>query len=173
METTKNEMTDYSKIFFNKLGNYLDVKIYYYGSIQRNDYFPKSSDIDVALFTDNINSTITKLQTFLNVDKSTIKSFIWRVNYDNSLVKGYKIMYKEPENELTVEFSIYDEKYKDAILKEHNSKRDLPFYATYALVIIKFLFYTLNILPKEWFVYLKNVILTKLVFLKEDDFVVL
>ena len=118
METTRNKMDAYSKTFFFKLGNYLDVKIYYYGSIQRNDYFPKSSDIDVALFTDNINSTITKLQTFLNVDKSTIKSFIWRVNYDNSLVKGYKIMYKEPENELTVEFSIYDEKYKDGILKE-------------------------------------------------------
>jgi predicted nucleotidyltransferase len=173
METTRNKMDAYSKTFFFKLGNYLDTKIYYFGSIQRDDYFPKSSDIDVALFTDNINSTITKLQTFLNVDKSKIKSFIWRVNYDNSLVKGYKIMYKEPENELTVEFSIYDEKYKYGILKEHNGKKDLPFYATYALVIIKFLFYTLNILPKEWFVYLKNIILTKLVFLKEDDFVVL
>jgi len=173
METTKNIMPEYNRIFFEKLKNYLDMKIYFFGSIQRDDYFPKNSDIDVALFTDNIKSTITQLQIFLNVDKNEFKSFVWRLNYDNSLVKGYKIMYKEPENELAVEFSIYDEKYKDGILNEHNGKRILPFYATCALVIIKYLFYTLNIMPKEWYVYLKNVILTKLIFLKEDDFVVL
>ena len=173
METTKNIISEYNKIFFEKIKNYLDMKIYFFGSVQRNDYFPKSSDIDVALFTDNIKSTIIKLQTFLNVDKSDFKSFVWRLNYDNSLVKGYKVLYKEPENELVVEFSIYDEKYKSSVLEEHNGKKDLPFYATYALVIIKYLFYTLNMLPKEWFVYFKNLILTKLVFIKEDDFVVL
>ena len=173
METTKNIISEHNKIFFEKIKNYLDTKIYFFGSIQRDDYFPKTSDIDIALFTDNIKSTITKLQTFLNVDKSEFKSFVWRLNYDNSLVKGYKILYKEPENKLLVEFSIYDEKYKDTILAEHNGKKDLPFYATYALIIIKYLFYTLNILPKDWFVYFKNLILTKLIFIKEDDFVVL
>ena len=173
METTKNIISEHNKIFFEKIKNYLDTKIYFFGSIQRDDYFPKTSDIDIALFTDNIKSTITKLQTFLNVDKSEFKSFVWRLNYDNSLVKGYKILYKEPENELAVEISIYDEKYKHGILEEHNGKKDLPFYATYALIIIKYLFYTLNILPKDWFVYFKNLILTKLIFIKEDDFVVL
>ena len=54
METTKNEIPEYNNIFFEKLKNYLDMKIYFFGSVQRNDYFPKSSDIDVALFTDNI-----------------------------------------------------------------------------------------------------------------------
>jgi len=173
METTKNKMSEYNKIFFEKIRNYLDIPLYFYGSVQRDDYFPKSSDIDVALFTDNIKSTIAKLQTFLNADKNEFKSFVWRLNYDNSLVKGYKIMYKEPKNELMVEFSIYDEKYKHGILDEHNGKRVLPFYATYALIIIKYLFYTLNIMPKEWYVYLKNLILTKLIFLKEDDFIIL
>jgi hypothetical protein len=173
METTKNKMSEYNKIFFEKIRNYLDIPLYFYGSVQRDDYFPKSSDIDVALFTDNIKSTIAKLQTFLNADKNEFKSFVWRLNYDNSLVKGYKIMYKEPKNELMVEFSIYDEKYKHGILDEHNGKRVLPFYATYALIIIKYLFYTLNIMPKEWYIYLKNLILTKLIFLKEDDFIIL
>jgi hypothetical protein len=173
METTKNKLSQEESIFFEKLRNYLDIPLYFYGSIQRDDYLPKQSDIDVALFTDNIKSTITKLQTFLNVDKSDFKSFVWILNYDNNLVKGYKVLYKQSENELIVEFSIYDEKYKYSILEEHNGKKNLPFYATYGLVIIKYLFYTLNILPKEWFVYFKNLILTKLVFIKEDDFVVL
>jgi hypothetical protein len=127
----------------------------------------------VAIFSDNIKSTITKIQSFLNVDRNDFKSFVWRLNYDNSLVKGYKIMYREPEHNLVVEISVYDEKYKEGILNEHNGKRELPFYATCALVIIKYLFYQFNIIPPEWYIYLKKIILTKLIFVKEDDFVVL
>ena len=66
METTKNKMSHFAEKFFHKLKNYLDTKLYYYGSIQRNDYFPNSSDIDVDIFTDNEQSTITKLQNFLH-----------------------------------------------------------------------------------------------------------
>ena len=173
METTKNEIPQHAKHFFAKLGSYLDTKIYYFGSVQRNDYFPNSSDIDIAIFTDNIKSTIIKLETFLNKDYNEFKKFVWRLNYDNSLVKGYKIMYKEPTNNFSVEISIYEEKYKNSILFEHNAKSTLPFYAIWSLIIIKYLFYSFNILPKEWFVYLKNFIFTKLIFLKEDDFIVL
>jgi predicted nucleotidyltransferase len=151
----------------------LDTPIFFFGSVQRDDYFPTSSDIDVAIFSDNIKSTITKIQSFLNVDRNDFKSFVWRLNYDNSLVKGYKIMYREPEHNLVVEISVYDEKYKEGILNEHNGKRELPFYATCALVIIKYLFYQFNIIPPEWYIYLKKIILTKLIFVKEDDFVVL
>ena len=173
METTKNIMSDYSNLFFNKVKNYLDTPIFFFGSVQRDDYFPTSSDIDVAIFSDNIKSTITKIQSFLNVDRNDFKSFVWRLNYDNSLVKGYKIMYREPEHNLAVEIAVYDEKYKNGILQEHNGKRELPFYATCALVIIKYLFYQFNIIPPEWYIYLKKIILTKLIFVKEDDFVVL
>ena len=173
METTKNELPQHAKIFFEKLKIYLDLPLYYFGSVQRDDYFPGLSDIDVAIFTDNIKSVILKLQTFLNKDHSEFKTFVWRLNYDNNVVKGYKMMYREPEHNLSVEFSIYEEKYKNGILIEHNSRKRMPFYATWLLIIIKFLFYTLNIMPKEWFVYLKNLIFTKLIFFKEDDFVVL
>jgi len=173
METTKNEMPEYNKIFFEKMKNYLDTKIYFFGSVQRPDYFPVGSDIDVAIFTDNIKSTMTKLQSFLNAENSDFKKFVWRLNYDNSLVEGYKIIHREPAYNFVVEISIYDEKYKEGILNEHNGKTDLPFYATFSLIIIKFLFYTLNIIPAEWYRYLKEIILTKLILKKEDDFVVL
>jgi predicted nucleotidyltransferase len=172
METTKNKLPENNQIFFEKLKNYLDTKIYFFGSIQRPDYLPKSSDIDVAIFTDNIKSTITQLQNFLNANPSDFKKFVWRLNSDNTLVKGYKIMYKEPENNFAAEISIYDEKYKHSILAEHNGKKDLPFYATWCLIIIKFLFYTLNIIPSELYIYLKRNILSKMIFKKEDDYVV-
>lgn len=173
METTKNKMPEHNAIFFEKLKIYLDTKIYFFGSVQRYDYFPKGSDIDVAIFTDNMKSTITKLQIFLNVEYKDFKKFVWRLNHDNRVVKGYKIMYKEPENNFIVEISIYDEIYKKAILIEHNGKKDLPFYAIWSLIIIKYLFYTLNIIHADWYIFFKNFILTKLIFKKEDDFVVL
>jgi hypothetical protein len=172
METTKNELPDFANIFFTKLRNFLDTKIYFFGSVQRDDYFPRASDIDVAIFTDNINSTINKLQHFLNVNRNDFKKFVWRLNYDNALVKGYKIMYKELDHNFAVEISIYDEKYKNSILTEHNGKRILPFYATCALIIIKYLFYTLNIIPSELYTYFKKNILSTLIFKKPDDFVV-
>ena len=50
--------------------------------MQRDDYFPQSSDIDVAIFTDNINNIILKLQSFLNVNHKDFKQFVWKLNYD-------------------------------------------------------------------------------------------
>jgi predicted nucleotidyltransferase len=173
METTENEIPKYAINFFTKLRNYLDTKLYFFGSVQRKDYFPSNSDIDVAIFTDNMQSTLTRLQAFLGIKKHEIKRFAWRLNYDNQLVIGYKIMYKEPEKNFITELSIYNEKFKHGILEEHNGKKELPFYATILLIILKTLFYTLHIIPSEWYIYCKNIILTTLICKKEDDFVVL
>lgn len=171
METTKNEIPEEKKIFFEKLKNYLDTKIYFFGSIQREDYYHKS-DIDIDIFTEKMTSTILKLQQFLKLDPSEFKKIIWRSNYDNTIVKGYKVMYESPENNMFIEISIYDEKYKDIVLKDHNGKKDIPFYATYSLIFIKFLFYTMEIMPKEMYKYLKKHILSTMIFKKETDFIV-
>jgi predicted nucleotidyltransferase len=172
METTKNQLPTYSAYFFNNLGNYLDTKLYYFGSVQRGDYFPKSSDIDVAIFSNNVNSIVTKMQSFLNVSRNEFKNFVWRLNSNNVVVNGYKILYKEPENDFIAEFSIYDEKHRNDILFEHNDKRDLPFYATFVLIIVKFLFYTLAIIPSSWYIESKKFILTSFIGKREDNFVI-
>jgi hypothetical protein len=173
METTKNTLPSYSTQFFNKLSNYLDTKLFYFGSVQRGDYFPKSSDIDVAIFTENVDSIITKMQNMLNVNKNEFKKFVWRLNSNNSLVNGYKILYKEPENDFIAEFSIYNEKHRNDILFEHNDKRDLPFYATFLLIFIKILYYTLEIIPSTWYIQSKRFILTYIIGKKEDNFVII
>lgn len=173
METTRNKLSEQEKIFFHKLSNYLDTKLYYFGSVQRRDYFPSSSDIDVDIFADNENNTIIKLMKFLNVEKNDFKRFVWKLNKNDTLAYGYKIMYKNPEEKICVEFSIYNEKYKDHILYEHNGKKDIPFYATILLIIIKFLFYTLNIIPATWYTESKNFILSTLIFKKQDHFVII
>jgi predicted nucleotidyltransferase len=174
METTRNKLTYEEKYFFNKLSNYLETKIYFFGSIQRGDYLPKSSDIDVCIFTENEKSTIVKLMNFLNIERDKFKKIIWKLNnFNDILVSGYKVMYKNDVKNFSVEFSIYDEKYKHKILYEHNDKKDIPLHATILLVILKFLFYTLHIIPAEWYTKTKKFILSKLLLKKEDHFVVI
>jgi predicted nucleotidyltransferase len=174
METVKNKLSTNEKLFFHKLSNYLDTQLYYFGSVQRNDYFPSSSDIDVDIFTENEDATILKLMNFLNVERNQFKRFVWSLNNNkNKLAHGYKLMYKNLEDNFSVEFSIYNEKYKQKILYEHNDKTDLPFYATILLIIIKFLYYTLHILPGPWYTNSKRFILSKLIFKKDDHFVII
>jgi predicted nucleotidyltransferase len=174
METTRNKLTYNEKKFFYRLSNYLDTQLYYFGSVQRGDYFPSSSDIDVDIFSENENNTIIKLMNFLNVEKSEFKRFVWKLNTNNDkLAYGYKLMYKNTEENFCVEFSIYNEKYKHHILYEHNSKKDIPLHATILLIIIKFLYYTVNILPKNWYTESKKFILSTLIFKKDDHFVVI
>jgi len=147
METTKNQLSPYEKDFFNKLRNYIDKPIYFYGSIQRDDYFPQMSDIDIDIFSDNENSTLLKLQNCLNLSKSDFKKSIYKMDKTNMVIPGYKGKYIDEDNKLNIEISVYNEKYKDEILKEHQSKFNLPFSITIILIFLKILHYNLGILP--------------------------
>jgi hypothetical protein len=173
METTKNKLPNDVNTFFKDLSKYLDTKLLFYGSVQRSDYFPGSSDIDVDVFTENVNSTITKMQHFLHVKKSSFKKIIWRLSHNGEMVYGYKIMYKNEDLNLSTEFSIYDKKYKDGVLEQHLKKTVLPFYATILLFIIKKLYYDLGIITKELYRNLKTKILSSGIGLPEEQFLVI
>lgn len=171
METTKNKMPIYATQFFDKLSNYLDTKLYFFGSVQRNDYFPDSSDIDVDVFTDNESSTITKLQNFLGVQRYEFKKFIYKLHKSNKLVHGRKIEYKDPINNFSTEISIYDEKDKQEVLFEHNSKTILPFYVSYPLIVLKYLYYTVGIIPKDTYKLMKRFLMNYLVEGRDVEFI--
>lgn len=167
METTRNKLTKEQKKLFNGLSDYLDTKLYYYGSIQRPDYIPGKSDIDIDIFTDNEASTMAKLQHYLHLEKNSFKKVLWKVRNHSKLIHGYKAKYKIEG--LKAEFAVYSEKYKNYVLEEHNSKIDVPFYFTWILNFLKFLYYELNILPKTYFAYLKNKTINYAFGLTEDD----
>ena len=173
METIKNKIPDKTIKFFEELSEYLNTKLLFFGSVQRDDYFPGESDIDVDIFTDNESQTITKMQHFLHVSRKSFKKFVWRLNHNITLAHGYKIFYKNKEEGIFVEFSIYNEKYKTGVLKEHKMKTELPFYASWMLIILKFLFYNLHIFSKDVFRYWKKKILSVGIGLPDDQFVVL
>jgi predicted nucleotidyltransferase len=173
METIKNKIPENTIMFFEELSEFLDKKLLFFGSVQRGDYFPGESDIDVDIFTDNENQTIAKMLHFLHEKRSHFKKCVWRLNHNNQVVYGNKIFYKNKEDGIFVEFSIYNEKYKEGILKEHLMKTNLPFYASWLLIILKFLFYNLKILDKKTFTYWKKKILSVGIGLPDDQFVVL
>jgi hypothetical protein len=176
METTKNKLSPYESIFFNKLSNYLDTKMYFFGSIQRYDYFPGISDIDVDIFTDNVSRTISQIQNYLHINKNETTKFIYKINRNNNkydLITGYKIKYTDPEKPLNIEFSIYNEKIKEIVLYEHNRKTSLPYLVTFFLVIVKYLYYVLSIIPKFIYKFFKNFLMNTCIDGKDAEFVVI
>lgn len=173
METTKNKLSPYETIFFDKLRNYIDKPIYFYGSIQRDDYFPQLSDIDIDIFSDNVNSTINLLQNFLDLDKIKFKKSIYKMDKTNTVIPGYKSKYIDETNNLTLELSVYDEKHKEEILYEHKSKFNLPIHITLVLVILKILHYNLGILPIYYYSMFKKFLTNNFYDSNKSEFVVL
>ena len=49
MEQINNSLPNDVNVFFKELSDYIDTPLYFYGSVQRNDYFPGNSDIDVDI----------------------------------------------------------------------------------------------------------------------------
>jgi len=147
METTKNKLTPFEEDFFNKLRNYIDKPIYFYGSIQRDDYFPQQSDIDIDIFSDNIQSTLQLLQNFLNSSNNSFQKSLYKMDKTNIVIPGYKSKYIDEANHLTIEIAVYEDKYKEPILREHQSKFSVPFSITVFLIFLKILHYHLGILP--------------------------
>lgn len=160
METTKNELPKNVRDFFYHLSDYLDTKFLYFGSVQRSDYIPGKSDIDVDVFTENEYSLMTKMQHYLHVSKRDFKKVVWII--DDMPTYGYKLKYENKKENIIAEFSIYNEKFKELILKEHNSKHVLPFYITIMLYILKFFYYQLPLLDPKTFNKMKRFILNNI-----------
>jgi hypothetical protein len=149
MDVVKTRLTQNEEIFFESLSLYIDKEIYFYGSIQRPDYVKGKSDIDIDIFTDNESSTVEQLCNFLNVKKSEFRKIVYKIN--NVMIYGFKTKYTDETKKINVEISVYNDKYKNVVLYDHNNCRYLPFYITIALFIIKFLYYTLGIMPDKMY----------------------
>lgn len=159
MEDIKDRLGDYRYNYFLNLQKYLDTELYFYGSIKRYDYFQKGSDIDITVITDNVNSTLSKVQNYLNIKKTEIKK-IYQKFYirSKSIVVGYKIKYEDKEHNFSFDILIYDEKYRKSVLENLNDINNLPGYIIVILIIIKILYYSLSIISKDIYLYLKNAI---------------
>ena len=172
METTKNKLSPFEKVFFQKLSEYLGEPIYFYGSIQRDDYFPQLSDIDIDIFSYNEKDTILKVQNYLDLEKSDIKKFVYKIDKTNVLVTGYKTRYKDEKHKLSLEIAVYNEIFKDAILTEHKSKFTMPYHIIVMLIFLKILHYNLSILPVFYYSKFKKIVTNDLFDGNKSEFVV-
>ena len=159
MEYIKERLGDYKYYFLKNLQDYVGTELIFYGSIKRCDYFEENSDIDIAIITDNMNGTLEKLQSFLNIKKSNIKKILQKFNDDSlNVIYGYKIKYADLTNNLTFDILVYDEKYKKYVLENINDINNLPFYMVIILTIVKVFFYKLRLMSKSCYLYLKSLI---------------
>jgi hypothetical protein len=152
-------LTETQKDFFNKLSVYIENPIYFYGSINRSDYLPGKSDIDIDIFTDNETSTIHKLCNYLNLNRNVFRKSVYKI--DSKMVYGYKGKYEDETNNINVEISVYNNRYKNTVLHDQESTNVLPFYVTIILIIAKFLYYNLGILPKDMYRKCKQYLMNK------------
>jgi predicted nucleotidyltransferase len=148
------------KDYFLNMSLYLDEKIYFFGSILRQDFYINNSDIDISIFSNNLTSLKVKLQHFLKVGNENFKKIFWRLRNSKRIAQGYKIFYNDTTKNTNIEISIYDTKYKDEILLEHYSKVELPIHALIMLFIVKTLYYQLQIINKTNYNYFKKIILS-------------
>lgn len=163
-----NRLTQQQKLFFQRLSFYIDKPIYFYGSINRPDYIPGKSDIDIAIFTDNESSTIQLLCNFLDSKKKDFKKTVYKIN--SSMVYGYKSRFNDELNNIDVEIAIYDLKYKELVLRDQNC--NIPFYITILLLIVKTLFYNLKIISKKLYKRIKRFLMNpndELKFIEVDN----
>ena len=70
------------------------------------------------------------------------------------MVYGHKVQYKD--DHITTEILVFNEKDKHDVIRDHSSKFVLPFYISYLLVILKFIYYKLELISKNLYVKLKR-----------------
>lgn len=151
METTKNPMTWEQSQFFSTIAPYIGLPFYYFGSIQRADYIPGTSDIDVDIFSHQPEKIARRLAHLLQGPFVSIKR-VWWV-FDGNEINGYKVKYKRPviegatREKLKVEFSIYDESVKHLVLKKHREQMFVSPYVSALLLFMKWIF------RKTWLYY--------------------
>jgi predicted nucleotidyltransferase len=157
MKEIKDRLGNYNYIFFKNLQNYLETKLYFYGSIKRVDFFKESSDIDIVIICDNVQSVLFKCNQYLNIDKNkTQKIFQQHRISDKKIITGYKIKYKNKDYNLKFDLLIYDIKYKKEVMNIIDEVNNLPFYMLIILYIVKSLYYKFHFLTKSNYLYLKS-----------------
>jgi predicted nucleotidyltransferase len=155
MNQLRHDLPNNIKLFFTQLSIHLDNDLYFYGSVLRDDYIHGESDIDVAILTDNVYSTMKKLQYILNIDNNKLfYKIAWKI--DNNYVYGYKLQYKNKQQNICTEFAIFDNKFKHIIIPEYIKTLYVPYYGIFMLYILKIIYYRLKLISKKSFQTIKR-----------------
>jgi hypothetical protein len=171
MENTRKPFPEHIHRFFTSLSQFLETPLYFFGSVQRIDYIPGKSDIDIDIFTNNIEYTKKKLAYFLKMKKGDFKKVMWRLK-NNRVIHGYKIMYKNPKQKIIAEFSLFNESVKNFVLEEHREAITYPTHALVLLYIVKFFYYQIGCIDRKMYKRMKTYLLHDFVGNPPNDYVI-
>lgn len=160
MEIPRNKLPEQMDAFITLLKNYINEPIYFFGSVNRIDYMPSKSDIDAAIFTNNVTNMLILLQNFLKVEKDEIKRIVLKVN--NKVIHGNKIHYKNKDEKIDIELVIYDIKYKEYMLEHYRIIEKTPIIICYVLLFLKYL-QSYHLLPSFLYYKIKYFLFTSVV----------
>jgi predicted nucleotidyltransferase len=159
MEDIKDRLGERNYHFLKKFEKYIGSELIFFGSIKRCDFFKEHSDIDIAIISDNVQDTLTKIKFFLDIDNRKIRKIFQKFPDTHSIVHGYKTNYDDFENNFLLEIVIYDEKYREQVLESINNTNNFPFYITYFLFFIKLFYYKLHLISSETYKWFKNILM--------------
>ena len=155
-EKIKNKLTKPQYDFFYELKKYIELPIYFIGSILRYDYFKGYSDLDVMIFSSDVDSTKLKIKHFLNMDKKD-KFIFLRIN--KLPISGYKFYYNNSfkgEKKIDFDLTIFKENTKKQFLIMSKKHSDISFLCIIYFLIIKILYYHIGIIDKHMYKDLKD-----------------
>lgn len=150
----------YTITLLQNLESYLDTSLYFYGSIQRNDYIQNNSDIDIDIFAVNKESMALNAYAFLSMSGTVSDSkCIYMLEKDSIVVEGIKLNYKHFTKPIQIELSVYSIQDKDNMNHYHASKINIPMYISTPLYVLKYIYYNWHIIPKWMFKACKNLLI--------------
>lgn len=171
MNVIRSDFPPDIKKFFIELQNYVGEDLYFYGSVNRPDYVHGKSDIDIAIFTDNEYSTMTKLQHFLHVKKGSFDKLVWKL--EGKIVYGYKIKCDKIETNIrnlnNCEIVVYNNDFKQVLLEDMRKYLIIPFHIGILLYILKTFYYTIPLLSTSSYSKYKRYIFNRIMVDKKDS----
>lgn len=117
----------------------------------------------ILVFSDNVFSTKIKID---HLFKKTDNKFIFFRIY-NIPFSGYKYNLKNEEKSIRMDFTLYKKKCQPILLYHRNIEKNLPFYISILLIILKYLHYYLYIINNRNYSYLKKKYGTYLIQIKQ------
>lgn len=151
-----NKLTVIQQNFFKSFRKYIEQPLYFIGSIHRIDYFPGKSDLDIEVFTDNENSLLHKIITFLEIEEFIPRILVFESH--DKLISSYKITYNKKLSTDIIKFDllIYNIASKSCVIKDKLTDIRQPMIIVLILLIIKFLYYYTYLIDHSFYIWIKE-----------------
>jgi hypothetical protein len=157
LEEVKEKLTKPQYDFFLQLKEQIDLPLYFLGSITRSDYIKDKSDLDIEIFTDNINTPKIKIEYLFDYYQRKDKNSFIVFEINNVKISGYKYYFQDKQRGIRFDFTIYNLASKNTVLYHRNIEKNIPYLFSIFLFMIKFLYYHLHIISNTTYSNFKKI----------------